>query len=408
MLLLCHHKSYNSIRIDNKQYPFLKPNIMTFSKIPFREELKNELISWVTQDKMPHATLLIGTPGTGSLAFALALANYLMCENRMENDACGKCSHCIKSMKFVHPDIHFSFPVVKIKSNNNDPNISDDHLVNWRSALSKNPFMELNDWMQIIKKETVPNISVAEINRMIQKLGLKAYEGGKKILVIWLPEYLGKEGNRLLKLIEEPTDDTFILLATEDPNMILGTILSRCRIVKIPPYSTEEIAHHITSSLHLTNEKALEYAKISGSNINNISKIVANVDQTHAQMVVEWLRICYKNDVITLKKWNENFAAQNKEFQKNFLRYVLLYFQQLHFILVTGKDPGILNAEEIAIARRLLPILNIDNIAFITEVINATIIYVERHINIKIVFFIDSLKIGQQLRNTSSQAAKST
>jgi len=66
----------------------------------------------VENDRIPHALMLLGMPGSGALSLAMALAQNVLCENRTGGDACGTCRSCAKTSKLIHPDLHFSFPTV--------------------------------------------------------------------------------------------------------------------------------------------------------------------------------------------------------------------------------------------------------------------------------------------------------
>ncbi|WP_315818420.1 hypothetical protein [Paraflavitalea speifideaquila] len=118
-------------------------------------------------------------------------------------DACGTCASCLKAARLVHPDIHFSYPVIPRKAG--DKPVSTDYIQEWREFIVDTPYSNAYDWLQFIGAENKQgNITAYECNEIIRKLNLKSFESGFKILVLWMPEYLGNEGNKLLKLIEEP------------------------------------------------------------------------------------------------------------------------------------------------------------------------------------------------------------
>ncbi|MFQ5446947.1 MAG: hypothetical protein ACE5FF_08435, partial [Saprospiraceae bacterium] len=174
---------------------------MRFDTITGQHIVKEHLRKMADSGRIPHAIMLLGMPGSGDLPLAVGFAQYVLCENRKEGEACGHCSNCVKAAKFVHPDIHFSFPTVGSKAT------SDTYLGEWRKGLEENPYLDANEWLQRIGAENKQgNITKDECLQIARKLSLKTFEGRYKILVMWRPEYLGKEGNRLLKLIEEPPE----------------------------------------------------------------------------------------------------------------------------------------------------------------------------------------------------------
>ena len=229
---------------------------MAFSNIIGQEKVKQMLHQMVHGDRLPHALLFLGPSGSGKLALALALAQYLLCENRQDSDSCGQCPSCSKSQRFIHPDLHFSFPSVGTNVT------SDSFLPQWRKWMEENPYLTVNEWLQSIGAENRQgNINKEECAAIIRKLSLKIFEGSHKILVMWLPEYLGKEGNRLLKLIEEPPEDTIFILVAENQELILNTILSvsmNCSPLKaVPSFLRRKIMSVTTSVFALLKNASL-------------------------------------------------------------------------------------------------------------------------------------------------------
>lgn len=154
---------------------------MRFSDITGKEELKRRIANTVDIGRLPHAQILLGKEGSGGLPTALALASYIMCENKTDGDSCGHCSHCKKSLKYIHPDIHFSFPVVKFGDKKREHTTSDDFLVKWRKILSENAYMGIGDWLEYIDAgNSNPNINVKECNDIMTKLNMMSYESDKK------------------------------------------------------------------------------------------------------------------------------------------------------------------------------------------------------------------------------------
>ena len=214
---------------------------MRFSKLPGHKDIIDKLICTVREGRVSHAQLFTGTEGCGSLAMAMAYAQYVSCENKSENDSCGICKSCDKYQKLIHPDYHFVFPVIKSKSYQ-EP-VSDNYLVQWRELVGKSAYFSLNDWLNTLEVGNAQGqISVNESSEVIRKLSLKSFESDYKIMIIWLPEKMHPAAaNKLLKLIEEPPAKTLFLLVSDEPDRILPTILSRCQLVKIPAFSEEEI-----------------------------------------------------------------------------------------------------------------------------------------------------------------------
>lgn len=372
---------------------------MFFKDIKGKDKLSLELRSNVDRGRIPHAQLLLSKEGTGGLAVALAYASYIMCENKQESDSCGECSQCKKSHKFVHPDIHFSFPVVRLGDKKRESTTSDDFLTKWREILSKSPYMSKTDWFDTINEHnSTPNINAKECSDLMHKLNMKAYEADKKVLIMWLPEYLEKEGNRLLKLIEEPTDNTYIILITENQDQILQTILSRCQLVKIPAFSSEDISAYLTEHYQTPEAKAIQIANLADGNLNLAIAISNNQAADYSQLIISWLRVAYKSDPLEINQWIKGIEDLDKEEQKSFLEYGLHFLRQYNFRLLTKSDKVNLTANEIEIANNLVKILDINKSAAISNLINELLENIPRNVNLKISLFADTLQIGRILR----------
>lgn len=372
---------------------------MRFSDITGKEELKRRIANAVDIGRLPHAQILLGKEGSGGLPTALALASYIMCENKTDGDSCGHCSHCKKSLKYIHPDIHFSFPVVKFGDKKREHTTSDDFLVKWRKILSENAYMGIGDWLEYIDAgNSNPNINVKECNDIMTKLNMMSYESDKKVLVMWLPEYLGNEGNRLLKLIEEPTDNTYIILVAENQDLILQTILSRCQLVKIPVYESNEISQFLVDKYEILKDKADQIANLADGNINLAIQIGTNESKDFSDMLITWLRVAYKSDPIEINNWVSSVTEMNKDEQKNFFEYGLHFFRQFVFRMLTGNDKVSLTAKELEIAGKMTSIINADKAEFIADKLNAAIECVGRNINIRIMLYADTLAIGDVIR----------
>src|SRR5580698_5316574 len=240
---------------------------MQFTRVIGQDQVRENLIEMVRQNRLSHALLFLGHEGSGALPMALAFAQYVVCEKRDGNtpDACGVCAACVKASRMVHPDIHFSYPVIPRKAG--DKPVSSDYSAEWREFVKQYPYGNSYDWLQFIGAENKQgNITAQECNDIIHKLSLKSFESGYKMLVMWMPEYLGNEGNKLLKLIEEPPADTLFLLVAENESLILQTILSRTQLVKMPLPETVEIEQALIERSGLEQTQARQIAVLCEGN----------------------------------------------------------------------------------------------------------------------------------------------
>src|SRR5664279_728652 len=221
---------------------------MLFNEVIGQSEIKIKLRGLVEHNRLSHALLLCAPEGAGGLPLALAFSQYLVCDrvtnsksvSQFPDESCGVCPSCIKASRLIHPDIHYVYPVVVRKPG--EKPLSADYITEWREFIVQFPYGTIFDWLQFIQAENKQgNITAQECNEINHKLSLKSFEGGYKILIMWMPEYLRNEGNKLLKLIEEPPPDTLFILVTEDEAKILPTILSRLQNIHLPRPSVPEI-----------------------------------------------------------------------------------------------------------------------------------------------------------------------
>jgi DNA polymerase III subunit delta' len=372
---------------------------MNFAQIPGKDSVKSNLTQAIDKARVPHAQIFLGKEGAGGLAMALATASYIVCEDKQNGDSCGVCNQCSKSSKFIHPDIHFSFPVVKMGDLKRADITSDNYLPQWRKILTSNPYMGTNQWLSHIKAgNTAPNINVKECNDIIRKLNMMSYESEYKILIMWLPEYLGTEGNRLLKLIEEPTDKTFIILVAEDQERIIQTILSRCQLVKIPSFESKEIAAYLSQHLHIDTAKAEQIANLSEGNINQAISIGKNEAPDYSDKLIQWLRLAYRSEPVEINDWITALTDMSKDEQMNFLKYGLHFFRQFVFWYLTKSTDVNLTAKELDIAEKMSSLINVEKAGAITDLINMATENLPRNASIKIMLFADTLAIGSIMR----------
>jgi len=367
---------------------------MQFEQIIGQDSIRQSLTETARAERIPHAQLFLGPVGSGNLSLALAYAQYILCTDKGETDACGVCSNCKKSQKFIHPDIHFSYPCVGSKA------LSTHFLEEWRTAISENPYLEVNQWLQSIGAENKQgNINKNECLDIIRKLSLKAFEGSHKILILWLPEYLAKEGNRLLKLIEEPPENTVFLLVAENQEKILPTILSRCQLVKIPRLSDEEIAQGL-SNKGLTEEKQLqEIVYLANGDFNQALQLLDQQKNDNATILLDWLRKCYGGKGIELHNWVEGIAKIGRESQKHFLQYGLHFMREFLVLKMTGQPVVRLQSGELETAKRMLQVMDFNHVEKITKIMDQCYFAVERNAHPKILFLDASIKINQILKS---------
>ncbi len=365
---------------------------MKFSQLVGSEASWSSLRDLVTEDIMPHALLISGPQGNIKLAAALAYAAYIMCENKENHEACGTCRACKKTFQHIHPDVHFSFPFFGSNA------VSDEFIKPWRSFLGSHPYGTISEWLDHIDAgNKQANINVKECRAIIHKLNMQAFESDKKVLFMWLPEYLKKEGNRLLKIIEEPTENTFFILITAKVDHILPTIISRCQHIKLPPLQDEEIKEALETK-GVTPDQAQNIAFIAEGNMNKALELTKNSSSTLDTEVLSWLRACYSGKAIEILNWVEAYAKKSKDDQKNFLSYGLHFLREIARVGILDDNQLRIQEKEIETAKKIARIINFEKIEKLSNILTDTIYYIERNANIKILMCDTSLSFKNVLR----------
>ncbi|GGB13318.1 DNA polymerase III subunit [Puia dinghuensis] len=363
-----------------------------FKDVIGQTPVKQHLVELVHSNRLSHALLFLGPEGSGALPMALAFSQYVVCENRREADACGVCPSCVKAQQLMHPDIHYSYPVIPKKAG--DKPVSTDYGAEWREFIGQYPYGNAYDWLQFIGAENKQgNITAQECNDIIRKLNLKSFESGYKILVMWMPEYLGNEGNKLLKLIEEPPADTLFLLVAENESLILPTILSRTQLVKIPLPETVDIERALAERAGLGAEQARQIAVLCEGNYHEALQLIRHAEDDWQGVLREWLNAILKNGPIAQVKWIEEISKSGRERQKQFLRYFNhLLEQAIRLRYIDGGGLPIPEGER-DIALRLNKIADIGQQRAIIEELDNAAYYIERNAHAKMLFHALTIKV---------------
>lgn len=361
---------------------------MRFSDIHGLTNTKQHLISSVNRNHVAHAQLFSGVEGAAALPMALAFSTYLNCEKPGEEDACGECPSCVKSLKYIHPDIHYVFPVTSTEKFTGKEVVSKSFLPEWREFLIDQPYGSGMDWAHVFGGENKQlNISKQESREIIEALSLKAFEGKYKIMILWMPELMHQAAaNGILKILEEPSNNTVFILVTSEKENLLKTILSRTQLVRIPAFTNEEMVHILTKEYHLDESKATQLAHLADGSLRSALQINDEADINIHTMFTDWMRLCFQGNFIELSTMADKFAALSKSAQKSLLLYGL---QILRDSLVFGQEESQLQrmrGEALSFVQKFsktLSLLIIDRLS--TEVSDAHC-HLERNLNAKIVF----------------------
>lgn len=372
---------------------------MFFSAIEGHAETKKLLLRSVQSQHVAHAQLFLGPEGSANLAFALAYATYLNCENPQPADACGVCASCSKINKLVHPDVNFVMPVTTTKAQPKDP-LSSKFLPEWREFVLHDPYQTLYDWLQLIGAENKQgNISKDESRQLVKFASLKAFEATYKIILIWLPELMHPAAaNALLKLLEEPPVNTIFLLVSNAADKLLATIVSRTQLVKIRAFTDEEVICYLTQKSLADAAGAAQIALLAEGNLRAATQLSAEMTNDYFEFFVKWMRHCYANKFGEVVELSEDFQKMGRENQKNFIHYAL---SSLRKVMLYGIDPRLIAyipPAEADFVGKFAKIVRAANAPYLTEELNQAHYHIERNANPKMVFIDSSIQIARYLK----------
>ena len=373
---------------------------MLFKDIIGNNAVKKQLTEAVKNNRISHAQLFFGKSGSAKLALALAYSQYLNCENKIENDSCGRCSSCLKFSNLSHPDLHLIFPILKV--NGVKTPTSDSFVNNWRELILSNQYVSINDWIDSFgadnKTGKQGSIYIDEAASIQRKLSLKNYEAEYRVVLIWMPERMNLTvANKLLKLLEEPPKGTIFILVSEDANNLLPTIISRLQTLKIPDFNNEDIAHYFGG---ITLEKAKQLKNITDADLGKMIKI-----QQDSEGILDlfeefsaWMRLAYKMDVCGISIWVDKISTMGRKHQKLFLSYAIKMIRECLILNFANSSLLKTNEKEHTFISKFSPYIHEENSVMIVQVFEESIKSINRNANAKILFFELSLKMVKFLK----------
>jgi len=401
---------------------------MQFHSITGQKETKEQLVQMIQHNRLSHALLFLGKEGCGALQLAMAFAQYIVCEkvngkqtkavaepslfgepepqpandqSTTINDSCGECPACKKANELIHPDIHFSYPVITKKQG--EKPISADFIKEWREFVVQSPYGNVYDWLQFIGAENKQgNITATECNDINRTMSLKSFESEYKILIMWKPEFLGKEGNKLLKLIEEPPPNTLFIFVAENEELILPTILSRTQLVKIPLLANMEVEAALELKEGVSVQKAAQIAAIAEGNYREALQLLQHAEDDWQAMLRDWLNAILKTGPLAQVKWIDETAKLGREKQKQFLKYFIHLLEQAVRLRAIGaaneqQQPN----NDTDFAFRLNKICSVGQQEAIINELDKASYYIERNANAKMLFHALSIRLYHIISNKS-------
>jgi len=367
---------------------------MLFSEILGQDYIKSHLTKSATLGRIPHAQLFVGPEGSGTLPMAIAYAQYVLCGNIGAENVGANTSCNLKFESIAHPDLHFIYPTITTEDVKTKPK-SIDFISDWRKFVKENPYGSLFDWYNFLGAGNKQGeIRVDDAQEMLKSLSLKSYEGGYKVMIVWMADKLNiSASNKLLKLLEEPTDKTLFILISENEEDIIQTIRSRCQVLHFNGLPEKVIAQALLENQNIETKTATKIAHQAQGNFNKALQLLQtdNEDLHFEQWFVNWVRSAFKAKgnaaaIHDLIAWSEQIAALGRETQKKFLHFCIDMFRQA--LLLNYEAPSLVYLEpqvEKFKLENFAPFVNGNNIQAIFKALSDAMYHIERNGNAKII-----------------------
>ena len=368
---------------------------MLFQEIIGQNAIKEQLIQSVFENRVSHAQLFLGPEGSGSFALALAYAQFISCTERSRTDSCGNCASCRKYNKLIHPDLHFSYPF--FRGGEKEDSMAD--LGEWRDLVLSNPYFDLDEWrLRLDAQNKQPNINKAECLNILHRLSLKAFESEYKTMIIWLPEYLKNEGNRLLKTLEEPANKTLIILVAQNQDQILNTIISRTQLVKIPALKNEDIVRYLTDNKDISEAQASRIAYLSDGNMQAALNLLKEDDHDDFRNFTSWMRMTFADKGAQIIDFVDELSRLGRENQKNMLRYGVQLIRECIMMMSGAESLVHLPSAELDFVKNFSKHLDLAKCEALVNELEKAHYHIERNANPKILFLDVSLQFVKILK----------
>lgn len=374
---------------------------MKFEEIPGMGGVRKMLTEAVQTNHSAHAQMFVGAEGALNLPLALAYATYLHCENRGPDDACGVCAACSKNAKFIHPDTHFVFPLSNVKGEKDEERLKAEITKSWRSFLLEQPFGNIDDWCNFYGGEDKLAIISKDASREIVKtLSLKPFESKNKVMIIWQPESMHPAAaNGILKILEEPSPNTYFILVTNAADQLMPTIISRTQIVTVPLIGDAELEQYLREKQNVQESAAKKIVQLADGNMNLALKLIGQEQDNSTAFFTEWMRACFTHKYGALVTMAEEYHALDKLSQRNMISYSINMMRET---LLHTSGAEIINrtrGEELEFVQRFSKVLDVEMIEKSFQLLNDAGYHLERNGSAKMIFLDLSLNIAKVFKN---------
>ena len=365
-----------------------------FEQVIGQREVQERLMQMVDEGRLPHAIMLCGPQGAGKLALAVGLAQRLLA-TKVENSMFSDTPEYVESpmlKKLEHPDLHFTYPTIKLPSMGSDHKpVSDDFAREWHELIMASPYFTMNEWLEQMGGENQQAIITAgESDELVRKLSLKSSQGGYKVSIVWLPERMNIEcANKILKLLEEPPSQTLFIMVCQEPDKLLETIRSRVQRIDVKKIADEDVKKALMEKRGLSEDMAQRVSRMANGNwLKALEMLSADSEnELFLDMFQSLMRLAYMRKVKDLRAWSEQMGAMGREKQKRFLEYFLRLVRENFMYNFQNEELCYMTQREEEFAQNFARFINEANILPISDLANLAIRDIGQNANAKIVFF---------------------
>jgi DNA polymerase-3 subunit delta' len=334
------------------------------------------------------------------LALAVALGQYLCCENPGEHDSCGECPSCKQFAKLSHPDLHLYFPNCTTKSVKKDPE-SSLFIKEFRDYVLQNDFhVDINGWLNILEGENKQaSINSRDCSDILHHNNTQSHQDGCKVYILWCVDRLyHSAAPKLLKTLEEPESNSVFILISEEPDKILNTILSRTQLVKIPRLTDADLSEKLQQMYpDISPDEASDIAILADGNYNKAMHIVTdNEDQRvllqQFEVVFDSVTALAQRKPLVSVQYEQAQAAlaevvaSGREYQKQYLQLMLRMLRNI--LMMNSNNSGLLKVthQEQSVLDKYRGFIHLKQISVMTDLCNEALYHITRNGNSSLIF----------------------
>ena len=374
---------------------------MRFSDIIGQEELKSHLTDSIDKGRISHAQLFTGIAGAGTLPLAIAYAQYLNCPNRKDGDSCGVCPSCQQIAQSAHPDVHFIYPVNKQGKKSGEVVLSAEFLPQWREIMSQSGgYFTRQEWYDKLDlgKTLQGMISAKEADEIIRRLSFKSFQSQYKVVIIWQAETMNEEAaNKILKILEEPWENTVFLLVAERGDLLLKTILSRTQETSVPRLKVEDLV----SLSGASEQERRNMARLAAGDVIQMRRMVQGEgDELREEcfdLFCRLMRLSYNDKHLELLDWADEVAQLSREQPRQMLTHSARLLREAYMLHAGLGKISYLWGEEAKFCNNFAPFIGNQNIEILISEIESAMRQINQNGNARIVFTHFALAVSKQI-----------